>query len=688
MLKPLLNRDYPKERESFASYIYRLHRLNYYESMTTIERICQFELRYTGWDNDIHPLYFAQQISQLARADVEAVYQTTPHALSKTLTPPDAEIVETEVNGNRYQLLPDGLRLQHLWDNRHTQYCPLCLQEELYHQLGWSLVAVSACTKHKCLLWRNCSVCGASVSVLDVLNNQCPQCQSTLSQAPIIDLTDDPEGLLMQAKLSTLLLEGQADSTFAPNAFYHLLYGLAKASQEMPSQGGFYQPSYPLPDSFDHTKTALTPKHLYVMFATAYQALSEWPDSFHTYLHRYRQNKTGHVQQEFGRLYMVWLERNWRHSAYQSIQDAFDDFLCQNYVISPSFLHLRRVRENPALMDRLPCMTEAEASRMLGLAPETVKRLVILGQLKEFAVEENGRFNLIDRESVTQLLEQYQSAITLTESATFLGISERVVIDCVKVGLLEAVRGPEVDESLEWLISSPSCNALYWQLEQATTRTPFPTMIRLQKAIQMVSAHNQKMVNIIERILKQKIKAFWVTTHIRDIAVSPEDIEVWLSELQQNQPLVSRYQFAQRLGIKRLHIIDTWIANGLLEPVDPNAELIQFTNETVEQFLTDYIWTEEAGEIMKIGKLTVQKWARNGRLHPVSGRGIDGLHRYLFRRSEMERFRPENRATVSEMATRLNLSKSQIHEWIRQGKLHPVSGKGIDNCKHYLFLLD
>ena len=82
----------------------------------------------------------------------------------------------------------------------------------------------------------------------------------------------------------------------------------------------------------------------------------------------------------------------------------------------------------------------------------------------------------------------------------------------------------------------------------------------------------------------------------------------------------------------------------------------------------------------------MQKWARNGRLRPVSGPGIDGGHRYLFRREDVDRLRPENRLTAPELAQAIGLSRAQLFQWIQQGKVTPVSGPGIDGMAHYLFL--
>jgi len=133
-------------------------------------------------------------------------------------------------------------------------------------------------------------------------------------------------------------------------------------------------------------------------------------------------------------------------------------------------------------------------------------------------------------------------------------------------------------------------------------------------------------------------------------------------------------------------VVRRWVQNGLLRPVASYANTHYFSQAEVEQFMANHLFTETAAEILQVGKLVVQKWARAGRLKPVSGPDVDGGHRYLFRRDEVERMRPENRLTAPEMAKRLGISRSQLGEWIRQGKIVPISGPGIDGAKHYLFV--
>lgn len=134
--------------------------------------------------------------------------------------------------------------------------------------------------------------------------------------------------------------------------------------------------------------------------------------------------------------------------------------------------------------------------------------------------------------------------------------------------------------------------------------------------------------------------------------------------------------------------VTAWVENGLLVPVEQKQSAMYFSRAEVERFENQFILTTEAAKILQMTELAVQTWARNGRLHPVSGPGVDDRAAYLFRRDEIEKLRPENRCTASEMAEKLGIGRSQLIVWIKQGKIKPISGPGIDLCGRYLFVLD
>src|SRR3989442_13656955 len=100
------------------------------------------------------------------------------------------------------------------------------------------------------------------------------------------------------------------------------------------------------------------------------------------------------------------------------------------------------------------------------------------------------------------------------------------------------------------------------------------------------------------------------------------------------------------------------IRKGLISPTTIVGSAQYFSRETVEKFIRDHITTDEAAEILKVGKLTVQKWARLGRLSEVciSGPNIDVYHAYLFNKARVIHGRNE-RLPFGKPPQRLRVSK-------------------------------
>lgn len=174
-------------------------------------------------------------------------------------------------------------------------------------------------------------------------------------------------------------------------------------------------------------------------------------------------------------------------------------------------------------------------------------------------------------------------------------------------------------------------------------------------------------------------------TGLRNLLFDGEDVRSLRENLQAKNGWISRKEAADQLGVKD-PVLKKWVDSTLLKPVHELKNIQYFDRRDIDVFYETYIFCDEAAKIIGIGELVVQKWARNGRLHPVSGPGIDNCHRYLFLRSEVNQLTPEKRRTAAQLAHDLGISRSQIIQWVKAGKIKPVSGPGIDGSSHYLFI--
>jgi predicted site-specific integrase-resolvase len=94
-------------------------------------------------------------------------------------------------------------------------------------------------------------------------------------------------------------------------------------------------------------------------------------------------------------------------------------------------------------------------------------------------------------------------------------------------------------------------------------------------------------------------------------------------------------------------------------------------------FIAEHINSDEVAKLLGVRRLTVQKWARLGRLAEVcvSGPNIDGHHSYIFHRERLIHWR-EARLTFGEAAKLLGISSASLHRWVEQKKIIPLDDMG------------
>jgi excisionase family DNA binding protein len=112
---------------------------------------------------------------------------------------------------------------------------------------------------------------------------------------------------------------------------------------------------------------------------------------------------------------------------------------------------------------------------------------------------------------------------------------------------------------------------------------------------------------------------------------------------------LSREEVTKLLKIKDITLA-RWVKFGLFTPIIVNGNAQYYDRDKIEEFIANHITTEEAAELLGVGKLTVQKWTRNGRLSGacVSGPNIDGYHSNIFNRDKLIHWR-DQRLTLSDV---------------------------------------
>lgn len=708
--RPLLCRSPLLPGESLPSLLLRLSEENKYFSPRTVERICIERL--TSQDTMARPSRSETYdlLANLVRIDPNDLFSATVHRFASLVTPPTSKPKTIRLSsGKVVPLLRDSIAREHIVPEADVRYCPLCLKESPYHRVSWMVLAAPVCLRHHCLLQHQCPTCGKALSVRHLLGLVCPSCNGALTDVAPVDISADKFGLLCQSAIQSWMAaqethpvaDMRALSVYPAATLFRLLDGLRRAIMGIESHWDYLYASPNLTDCAVlpcTSKRQLTPTRTYLLYTTAFKGLMDWPQGFRDFLDAYslrnRETAVGRVLEDFGRVY-TWLERYWRPPAFDFVQQAFHEYLLEKDVLTPSMIHLQRAQPGLLSFSEFSTITEAEAARLLNTTARTIQRLVKQGVLKPYKQRENQdptqTLKLLKRSDVVELRQKWHEAITLERAVQLLGVSKDVILQLVHAKLLNAVRGRSVDGSLNWKLSHQSIAVLIDDLRHKVVETvpdEAPNFVSLVEATQMLSGYGYNMVSIIGHLRNRELHGAWVGKHERldQLRVSRKDIQDLAEAIRKKQSMIPRARAAKILGVKGT-TVSKWAERGLIVPIETKGTITYFDRDAVEEFRRDHLFGPEAANILVVGELVVQKWARSGRLHPVSGPCVDGLHRYLFRRQDVERLRPEHRMTAPEMARQLGVSRRQIYTWIEKGRISPVSGPGVDGAKHYLFVL-
>lgn len=721
---PLLRRSRLLPGESLPSLLARLVQLNFYELPALLTGLCLDGQE----DSAAHPCVPVtyERVAALTRIGAEELLGATRHSFAPVLVPPGVEMETVKVPGRgAMPLLPHKLAGRLLRLESAAQYCPVCLAEAACHRLAWLPVAAAACPRHECLLVTGCPRCGAEVSVPAVALAHCNHCGADLREARPVLVTGDDHGLFVQRVIQAWLTSvplPTADPRFPllpaqpPNVLFRVLDGLRWAVESARQADPAWEYACPVPAGAEEfvpalKRTRLPPAASYRVYATAFQALLDWPNGFYEFLRAYnfqekRRNQAAALESDdvphwrvdrrglhadLGALYSQWVQWRWQHPAFAFLQEAFEQYAADTYTGSVAIVHSRRYLENPSFADKFPCASEAEAARMLNTTERVVARLVLLGRLVSYRTPD-GQYlnNFIRREELLELAERWRNPLTLAETAQYLGINRHLVVQMVQVGALTAERGPGSDGGTRWMFSRQVVDEFLCDIAPSIWRSVpelADTELDLANAGRVVSTVGLSAAELLKRVHEGRLQPYsftpWEGPILGQLRFSKYDIDMLVDETRAERGWIRRKDAARELGIKPT-VFAKWIQAGLLDHTATPGPAWHFDQEEVRRVIADHVFTDEAAEILGVRSDTVLRWARLGRLIPAVG-PAQGCHRYLFRREDVERLRRETRLTAPELAERMGISRGHVLRLVRQGKLKPISGPGIDDCKHFLF---
>jgi len=339
----------------------------------------------------------------------------------------------------------------------------------------WLSKACLACLEHKLLLVSGCPACQAKVSVLDTVRARCGRCDSSLADAPSINISGDAMGMLSQHVIQAGLAgeaipDGLRLANGLPNespaVLHHFMHGLTiNIARRVQKLGKPWTYLHSI-NGASITNVARTlnqvedPQQLYVLYATAAKPLLRWPVGFHGFLDEYRtaQNKPCAdsslvVISDLGALYTTWLKMQWQKPEFGFVQEAFNQYLLARQAQLPGLTLIARYENDPKFASSVEHVPLDLAAELLKLPSHTVSTLAHEGWLKSSGVRTHPKRShlLIDRDHLKMVAERWRDTVPSATAARQLGVHESTLIQLVNTGFLKAVSGPGVDGCPVWM---------------------------------------------------------------------------------------------------------------------------------------------------------------------------------------------------------------------------------------------
>lgn len=652
----LLRRDRLLSRESLPSFVTRLAQANYYSPVTILNQLCfdGLEKDRLDWPSKGETY---ERLFALTWIGPHELHDATGHFFAEILTPPGIQIESLQVPGG--ELLPvleQEIAARQLRPEYAAQFCPLCLRMAPYHRIAWMPVAAAACITHKRLLVDRCPGCQAKVPIRAIVEHcRCRRCKTDFRDASSARLGDDIVGLRSQRFIRWWLKLGRApvdslhynSSRRYSRPMLYIIAGLVDSIKFLGSDWSYmHRPVTRSPlEPFGRVQGTPTPDQSYRLYATAFNALTKWPQEFHKFLRAYAQiseKARGGFIGNRSRLYSRWLSDRWADPIFSFVQEAFSRYLVDTYVTSLSPAQKCDLHSTSGISPALAFISTSKAAQLLGVSIETIKRLADIDLLVRYTAEDGGprRYGTVRQDEVLTLRLRWQDVVPLEDAVKWLGLIRATVINMAGAGLLTADFSPSMDGDEQWGFNKQSLDEFYSRVAGSVrTGKGYSSLAEVTRAL---SVFGLNVIDVFKLIVDGKLRG-WSQTKLPALAkltFNIADVESLLESPESGRGLLNNEDAAHRLGVTSATLF-RWVRAGLFSVAVRYAHEDYFDPDVLDGCLSNLLPSEEAAEMLGVEVEELEGWYWDWGLDAMKGTSVDGHTLYLFRREDVEKLKVE-----------------------------------------------
>ncbi len=702
----LINQLHPIPLESLASLLERLRQANYYEEASWFRSL--IPPSYGQHPNLLRAATHYHLLADLTGLAIEELQMLTLHRFVPFYYPPEAlPHLPQEYDDLPIPMWePRALEL-YVHGQQYLKVCPLCWKQHHALLLPWSLRHITTCASHRVLLVDHCHACGTPLRV-NLAGGSCAACGEDILRFAALPLNGDETSLVLTGL--TWSATGCQDSAFPPDSLsvppQHPLHQMSRTTllhflwrfgqllvRHDPHNPLFdaaqllFGAPWAVPPTFMRTTPV---KDVHSVLVAVLTLLLNWPDALHMTFERIvaqeRKETKKHARfpyilaEEFVGMAWAWFHQGWI--------DFMQQRAGHSSLVYP-WLRYYRTAQRSAEVDIPPLLSQREAARLLHVGERSLRRSLDKAELRATVRPRRGsrrEWQLIDAESVRQFQTQRASFLTLAQAAVFCGTGEDQVVALVTAEMLQAEHGPLLDATPTWSFTDTALQQflgtylghLPQQMAPSTENKP----LTLAQVLRICSAAGERLPSLLRAVQQGLLPASRLPGSVGMQGLWFERFEI-AAHLKRLQQAKERTTYTVEEVCTLLHckapVLQRWLQTGLLVPCKRETRATKtrmwYATQDVVMFRERYITSEQAAEIVQCTVLTVQHWAKAGRLVAVSSPDIDGCHMYRFEKEALIQWRYEH-LTVGEAATLLSVSVSTIDRWTREGKIKSLGDMG------------
>ena len=559
-MKPLLNRVVSKPNESLYSLLYRTAIENYYDHLgSMLKNIAPhiYVLNCNYLDDELVMTQTLKEVVTMLNLDVNEY----------TLNRFDNLLIDFIEPSSRKKM---AFQSHRVYQKYGTKYCPLCIQEDYYHQLNWDVSLLTMCQKHGVCLIDKCPNCRNKILLGRFMKNEC-HCGFRYSETG--EHVKETNQMVLEAQKTIYnFLQMQTRQNFKGmkinnTDYFYFLFHICffRDGQDVKRVDFFNDCSIKKINFLKYTKDKRDVEMMRLVTTVAHHLV--------VYPQKYLSRILGVIDELRGVSLESYVSRckylkkileHERGGLYQETYSNYLNELKDEYINERTLIKMR--------VQKKKYVTQLEAMRIINTEIATVNNLCNYGLIALHQTKNRGRIiKLIERESIERYLNMKKESMTLSQFCSYVGLSFRKAIDLVEKGYVEPLHGPKKDGYPIWYFNREEVEVFLSRfLAKAVSVNNISNVewIPFRKANTKLRIYNVDTIMLIELLLKGVFR-FIVPEgekRIREVLVNVEDINEYIKT--QKKKHIKRYglrikqlQDVFKVGEPKLR---NWIQDGIL----------------------------------------------------------------------------------------------------------------------------